>query len=124
MFDELSEKLQSTFGRLAGKGQLTEKDVDTAMREVKIALLEADVNFKVVRDFVKRVKEKAIGAEVLKSLTPAQVVVKIVHEELIDLLGEARAARPVGAATHCHHAGWLAGVWEDDDRRQTRQLVA
>ncbi|GAP61698.1 signal recognition particle subunit SRP54 [Ardenticatena maritima] len=89
MFDELSEKLQSTFDRLAGKGQLTEKDVDIAMREVKIALLEADVNFKVVRDFVKRVKEKAIGAEVLKSLTPAQVVVKIVHDELIDLLGEA-----------------------------------
>ncbi|RME10436.1 MAG: signal recognition particle protein, partial [Ardenticatenia bacterium] len=87
MFDELSEKLQSTFDRLAGKGQLTEKDVDIAMREVKIALLEADVNFKVVRDFVKRVKEKAIGAEVLKSLTPAQVVVKIVHDELIDLLG-------------------------------------
>ncbi|MDQ7028398.1 MAG: signal recognition particle protein [Ardenticatenia bacterium] len=88
MFDELSQKLQHTFDRLAGRGRLTEKDVDTAMREVKLALLEADVNFKVVREFVQRVKEKAIGEEILKSLTPAQVVVKIVHDELIELLGE------------------------------------
>ncbi len=88
MFDELSQKLQDAFGRLAGRGRLTEKDVETAMREVRLALLEADVNFKVAREFAKRVKEKAIGAEVLKSLTPAQVVVKIVHDELVELLGE------------------------------------
>lgn len=88
MFDDLSDKLQSTFDKLAGKGKLTEKDVDVAMREVKLALLEADVNFKIVRQFVKRVKEKAIGAEVLKSLQPGQVVVKIVHDELVELLGE------------------------------------
>lgn len=89
MFEDLSTKLQATFERLRGKGKLTEQDVDVAMREVKLALLEADVNFKVVKEFVKTVKERAIGAEILKSLTPAQMVVKIVHEELIHLLGEA-----------------------------------
>lgn len=88
MFDDLSTKLQATFDRLAGKGRLTEQDVDVAMREVKLALLEADVNFKVVKDFVKVVKERAIGSEILKSLSPAQMVVKIVHEELMRLLGE------------------------------------
>lgn len=88
MFDDLSNKLQTTFDKLAGKGKLTEKDVDAAMRDVKLALLEADVNFKIVRQFVDRVKEKAIGAEVLKSLSPAQVVVGIVHDELIELLGD------------------------------------
>ncbi|MCZ7568361.1 MAG: signal recognition particle protein [Ardenticatenaceae bacterium] len=89
MFEDLSTKLQATFERLSGKGKLTEQDVDVAMREVKLALLEADVNFKVVKEFVKVVKERAIGAEILKSLSPAQMVVKIVHEELIHLLGEA-----------------------------------
>src|SRR5690606_36131576 len=88
MFDDLSTKLQATFDRLAGKGRLTEQDVDVAMREVKLALLEADVNFKVVKDFVKVVKERAIGSEILKSLSPAEMVVKIVHEELMRLLGE------------------------------------
>lgn len=88
MFDDLSERLQSTFKQLSQKGRLTEKDVDVAMRDVKLALLEADVNFKVVRSFVKVVKERAIGQEILKNLNPAQMVVKIVNEELIRLLGE------------------------------------
>jgi signal recognition particle subunit SRP54 len=88
MFEDLTEKLQGTFQRLSQKGRLTEEDVDVAMRDVKLALLEADVNFKVVRDFVKVVKERAIGAEILKNLNPAQMVVKIVNEELIRLLGE------------------------------------
>lgn len=88
MFEDLSTKLQATFERLSGKGKLTEQDVDVAMREVKLALLEADVNFKVVKEFVTVVKERAIGAEILKSLSPAQMVVKIVNEELIRLLGE------------------------------------
>ncbi len=87
MFENLSEKLQTVFQKLAGKGKLSEKDVDAALREVRLALLEADVNFKVVKDFIARVRERAVGAEVMESLTPAQMVVKIVHEELIRTLG-------------------------------------
>lgn len=87
MFENLTDKLQSVFDRLASKGKLSENDVNTAMREVRMALLEADVNFKVVKDFVERVKERSIGVEVMNSLTPAQQVVKIVNEELIELLG-------------------------------------
>lgn len=89
MFESLSDKLQATFDQLSRKGKLNEKDVDRAMRDVRLALLEADVNYKVVKDFVARVKERAIGSEVMKSLTPAQQVVKIVNEELVELLGEA-----------------------------------
>ncbi len=87
MFQGLSEKLQETFKRLRGKGKLTEADVSEAMREVRMALLEADVNYKVVKDFVAKVKERAVGQEVLESLTPGQQVVKIVHEELMALMG-------------------------------------
>ncbi|MDI6812425.1 MAG: signal recognition particle protein [Desulfitobacteriaceae bacterium] len=87
MFQGLSEKLQETFKRLRGKGKLTEADVSEAMREVRMALLEADVNYKVVKDFVAKVKERAVGQEVLESLSPGQQVVKIVHEELMALMG-------------------------------------
>ncbi len=87
MFETLSEKLGAVFKRLSGKGKLAEKDVDEALREVRLALLEADVNFKVVKDFVSRVRERAVGVEVLQSLTPGQQVVKIVNEELIVTLG-------------------------------------
>lgn len=87
MFKSLAEKLQETFKKLKGKGRLTESDVNEAMREVKVALLEADVNFKVVKEFIKKVKEKAIGQDVLESLAPGQQVIKIVREELLELLG-------------------------------------
>jgi len=87
MFESLSEKLQDVFGRLGRKGKLTEQDVDAAMKEVRMALLEADVSFKVVKQFVARVRERAVGVDVLESLTPAQQVVKIVHDELLELLG-------------------------------------
>lgn len=87
-FEGLSEKLQDTFKKLRGKGKLTEKDIKEATREIKLALLEADVNFKVVKKFVADINERAMGAEVLKSLTPGQQVIKIVHEEMIRLLGE------------------------------------
>src|SRR5918992_214567 len=90
MFESLSDRLNETFGRLSRKGRLTEKDVDDAMREVRRALLEADVNFKVVREFVASVRERAIGEEVLRSLSPAQTVISIVHDELIKILGEER----------------------------------
>lgn len=86
-FEGLSEKLQGVFKGLKGKGSLSEADINTAMREVKLALLEADVNFKVVKEFVASVKEKALGEEVMASLTPGQQVIKIVNEELIDLMG-------------------------------------
>ncbi|HEY8875395.1 MAG TPA: signal recognition particle protein [Desulfosporosinus sp.] len=89
MFQGLSDKLQETFKRLKGKGRLKEADVNEAMREVRVALLEADVNFKVVKDFVAKVKERSIGQEVLESLSPAQYVIKIVHEEMIELMGGA-----------------------------------
>jgi signal recognition particle subunit SRP54 len=117
MFESLSDKLQNVFKRLRGKGSLTEADVSEALREVRLALLEADVNFRVVKDFVARVKERAVGQDVLESLTPAQMVVKIVNEELTAILGgeEARlnfAPRPPtillmvglqgsGKTTHC-----------------------
>ena len=86
MFDALSERLRKTLGALTGRGRVSEEDVDAAMREVRLALLEADVNFKVVRDFVARVRERATGAEILGSLTAGQQVVKIVNEELVALL--------------------------------------
>ncbi|MEM7539322.1 MAG: signal recognition particle protein [Chloroflexota bacterium] len=91
MFESLSDKLQDVFDRLSKQGKLSESDVNTAMREVRLALLEADVNFKVVKEFVAKVKERAIGSEVMDSLTPAQQVVKIVNEELIELLGKPEA---------------------------------
>lgn len=91
MFQGLSEKLMSVFDNLRRSGKLTEKDIDLALNEVKMALLEADVNFKVVKTFIKRIKERALGAEILKSLTPSQQVIKIVMEELTVLLGTERS---------------------------------
>ena len=88
MFDTLSDKLQATLGDLRGRGVLTEEDLSRAMREIRLALLEADVNFRVVKDFVAKVKERAAGADVTKSLTPGQQVVKIVHEELTAIMGQ------------------------------------
>src|SRR5688500_10617870 len=87
MLSNLSKKLSDTFAKLRGKGKITEADVDAAMREVRLALLEADVNFKIVKDFVARVREKAIGAAVLDSLSPDQQVVAIVRDEMAELLG-------------------------------------
>lgn len=91
IFENLSDKLQNALGKLRGKGKLTEKDVDSALREVRLALLEADVNFKVVKDFIKDVKARAIGDEVMQSLTPGQQVVKIVNEELTKLMGKSES---------------------------------
>ena len=91
MFDSLSDRLNGTLDGLRGKGKLSEDDINKAMREIRLALLEADVNFAVVRDFVAKVKERAMGAEVLDSLTPGQQVVKIVHEELTSLMGTSGA---------------------------------
>ena len=95
-FESLSDKLAAAFKRLKSKGKLTEADVKTAMREVRLALLEADVNYKVAKEFTKRISERAVGSEVMESLTPGQMVVKIVNEELTALMGggEARLQSP------------------------------
>lgn len=121
MFETLSDRLNDTFGKLGRKGRLTEKDVDDAMRDVRRALLEADVNFKVVKDFVAAVKERALGQDVLSSLTPAQTAIGIVNEELIRVLGDepvplASASRPpqilmmvgLNGAGKTTHSGKLA----------------
>ncbi len=125
MFESLGEKLSNAFKRFRNKGKLTEADVKAGMREIKLALLEADVNFKVVRDFIKIVSERAVGAEVLESLLPAQQVVKIVNEELTRLMGGTQskltiAPKPptvvmmVGlqGAGKTTHAGKLAGLYK------------
>jgi signal recognition particle subunit SRP54 len=91
MFETISEKLDAVFRKLKGKGLLKEEDVEVALKEVRLALLEADVNFKVVKDLVQRIKDRAIGKEVLESLSPGQQVVKIVHDELIELLGRSNS---------------------------------
>jgi len=117
MFESLTDKLQGVFGRLNSHGTVTEADLEEAMREVRLALLEADVNFKVVREFIAHVRERALGAEILKSLTPTQQIVGIVNEELVKLLGNEpghinRAGQPptiimlvglqgAGKTTHC-----------------------
>ena len=96
-FEGLSDKLNQVFKKLKARGKLTESDVKEAMREVRLALLEADVSYKVVKEFVGKVSERAVGSEVLASLTPAQQVVKIVNEELCALMGNANA--------HFHRCG-------------------
>jgi signal recognition particle subunit SRP54 len=100
VFENLSDKLQSVFSGLSNRGKLSEADVDAALREVRLALLEADVNFRVVKDFISRVRERAVGAEVMRSLTPAQQVVKIVNEELIATLGEPARLDLSGPSPH------------------------
>ncbi|MDR0879848.1 MAG: signal recognition particle protein [Clostridioides sp.] len=91
IFEGLSDKLQGAFGKLKSKGKLTESDIKTAMREVKLALLEADVNFKVVKEFILKVQERCVGSEVMQSLTPGQQIVKIVNEELTGLMGDVQS---------------------------------
>ena len=108
MFDNLSDKLQSIFSGLRGKGRLTEEDIDTAMREIRMALLEADVNFKVVKEVTKRTKERCLTAEVLDSLTPAQNVVKIVLDELTALMGE--ESKPLQLSSRIPNVIMLVGL--------------
>ncbi len=129
-FESLGEKLANAFKRFRSKGKLTEADVKAGMREIKLALLEADVNFKVVRDFIKIVSERAVGTEVLESLLPAQQIVKIVNEELTELMGGSQskltiASKPptvvmmVGlqGAGKTTHAGKLAGLYKKQGKR-------
>ena len=101
MFDSLSEKLQSAFRNLRGLGKISESNIDEALREVRLALLEADVNFKVAKEFIARVKEKAMGEEVLTSVTPGQQIIKFIHDELVQLLGSTNARLEVGGNPSC-----------------------
>ena len=125
MFAGLSEKLENAFKRLRSKGKLTADDIKVGMREIKMALLEADVNYKVVRDFIKTVSERAVGSEVLESLLPGQQIVKIVHEEMIALMGTSQAKLTIApkpptvimmvglqGAGKTTHAGKLAGMYK------------
>ena len=122
MFESLSEKLSGILDQLTGRGALSEEDVNAAMREVRRALLEADVALEVVRSFIDRARTKAVGAAVVKSVTPGQMVVKIVHDALIETLGgEGAGDRPQRAGAGRDHAGRPAGRRQDDDRRQDRQ---
>lgn len=130
MFESLGEKLSNAFKRFRNKGKLTEADVKAGMREIKLALLEADVNFKVVREFINIVSERAVGAEVLESLLPAQQVVKIVNEELIALMGGSQSKLTISpkpptivmmvglqGAGKTTHAGKLAGMYKKQGKR-------
>ncbi len=130
MFQSLSEKLSNAFKFFKNKGKLTEADVKAGMREIKMALLEADVNFKVVKDFVRMVSERAVGAEVMESLLPAQQIVKIVNEELIKLMGTSQAKLTIApkpptvimmvglqGAGKTTHAGKLAGMYKKQGKK-------
>lgn len=125
MFQSLTEKLANAFKRFRSKGKLTESDVKEGMREIKLALLEADVSFKVVKDFIKKVTERAVGTQVLESLLPAQQVVKIVNEELIELMGKTNSKLEISSkpptiimmvglqgAGKTTHSGKIAGLYK------------
>ena len=113
-FESLSDKLTAAFKKLRGKGRLTQADIKEAMREVRLALLEADVSYKVVKDFTKTVTERASGAEVLEALSPAQMVIKIVNEELCGLMGGENEKLNISSKT--------AGRRKNDHRRKARGL--
>ena len=121
MFETLSDRFESIFKRLRAKGRLTASDVDEVAREIRLALLEADVNVRVVKQFITRLKERANGAEVAKSLSPGQQVIKIVHDELVETLGGASGKLTIASeAADRHHARRPPGFREDDRRGEAR----
>ena len=121
VFEGLSDRLQETLGKLTGKGKLTEKDIDAAMREIRLSLLEADVNYKVVKDFVKTVKERSLGADVMKSLSPGQMVVKIVNEELTNLMGKENSRLDLKGSTP--HIVMMVGLQGSGKTTHSGKLV-
>ncbi len=125
MFDNLSEKLSGILDGLTRRGALSEQDVDAALREVRRALLEADVALDVARAFIEQVKKRAVGVDVIKSVTPGQMVVKIVHDELIATLGS--DAQPIdlnAAGAGADHDGRPAGLRQNHHHREDRQAAA
>src|SRR5437588_5835956 len=101
MFDSLSSKLQNAFKNLRGLGKISEDNVSDALREVRLALLEADVNFKVARDFIERVRARSLGQEVVQSIQPGQQIIKLIHDELVELLGSTNAALQLSGNPSC-----------------------
>ena len=110
MFDALTERLRGVLDKIRGGGRVTEADLDAALREIRVALLEADVSFKVVRDFLARVREKALGADVMQSLTPGQQVIRVVRDELLGLLGGGAATRPLAISSRPPSVYMLCGL--------------
>ena len=123
MFDSLSGKLQNAFRNLRGLGKISESNVGDALREVRMALLEADVNFKVARDFIERVKTKALGAEVVASVQPGQQIIKIIHDELVDLLGSANAGLNFNANPSCLMLVGLHGAGKTTSSGKLARLI-
>ena len=122
-FESLSEKLQKAFKKLRGKGKVSEADIKEGMREIKLALLEADVNFKVVKEFIAKVSERALGAEVLESLTPGQQIIKIVNEELTGLMGTKAEKINISPALNRYYDGRAPGFGQNHNRRQAGRAV-
>src|ERR1041385_3874251 len=123
MFDSLSSKLQNAFRNLRGLGKISEDNVGESLREVRLALLEADVNFKVARDFIDRVKTKAIGQEVVQSIQPGQQVVKIIHDELVELLGSQNAGLNFNANPSCIMLVGLHGAGKTPSAGKLARLI-
>src|SRR6266851_9036433 len=123
MFSSLSEKLQSAFKNLRGLGKISEDNVSEALREVRLALLEADVNFKVARDFIERVKAKSVGQEVIQSIQPGQQIIKIIHDELVDLLGAANAGLQLSGNPSCVLMAGLHGSGKTTSSAKLARLL-
>src|SRR5437870_2239646 len=123
MFDSLSSKLQNAFRNLRGLGKISEDNVADALRDVRMALLEADVNFKVARDFIERVKGKSLGAEVVQSVQPGQQIVKIIHDELVDLLGSQNAAANLAGNPACVMMVGLHGAGKTTSSAKLARLL-
>ena len=121
IFSNLSEKLQETLGKLTGKGKLSEKDINDAAREIKLSLLEADVNYKVVKEFVKKIKERSMGQDVMESLTPGQTVIKIVNEELTVLMGKENSKLELKGSTP--HVVLMVGLQGSGKTTHSGKLV-
>ena len=121
IFSNLSEKLQDTLGKLTGKGKLSEKDIDNAAREIKLSLLEADVNYKVVKNFIKKIKERSMGQDVMESLTPGQTVIKIVNEELTNLMGKENSKLELKGSTP--HVVLMVGLQGSGKTTHSGKLV-
>src|SRR5450756_303470 len=101
MFDSLSNKLQNVFRNLRGLGKISESNVSDSLRDVRLALLDADVNFKVARDFIERIRQKALGQKVIQSIQPGQQIIKLIHDELVGLLGSGNAALELSGNPSC-----------------------
>src|SRR5713101_7312191 len=123
MFETLSGKLQNAFRNLRGLGKISESNVGDSLREVRLALLDADVNFKVVKDFIERVRAKSVGQEVIQSIQPGQQIIKIIHDELVDLLGAANAGLELSGNPSCVLMAGLHGSGKTTSSAKLSRLL-